>query len=545
MTKFNKSLLTAAVVGALALPGLASAATLNYSTGKQITYAKDLFVNETISIDTPRNLRLTAEASDNELARIDNIAAGEILTVKVTLDNNAQFDSTATAETLVQTFTEGTQSGGAGGAIAYQAGTANYNGSELNFKYAAGAAGGDVTGDYFIELNSAKVKNLITGLYEGNQVAAEITVQNAAGQQILAARRIIARSAWGVTVVSDATGINDAVNGIFVAPGEDDKYIDVGADPRKTLFGNLAVGSSAALGTASGYFQAGGFNINITRALETTGPGATAPGTFINNFSAVAANPDYNIVNTAVFTLTVAGSDLASFSDGNAWVSNDATCLGGANAIAANAALNSGNLVFSLPVNNAIFTPVNNAGPTGPGVNLYVCLGGNGEDEIIPQSLTGSLALNYNLATQRVNPAPWAIDLLPLQLNGTTLLFQNVNPAANGAAQSFLRLTNNNAFECPIAIDAKDDAGLHTGNVEFTLGAHQSIHINSDDLENGNAAKGLTGAWGDGSGRWYVRVTAECSNLAGSALNRNTSTGVVTDLTPAKAETWLTPTDKL
>ena len=529
MTKFNKSLLTAAVVGALALPGLASAATLNYSTNQQITYAKDLFVNDTISIDTPTNLRLTAQAVDNNTGRITDIVAGETLTVKVTLDNGAQFDSTALAETLVQTFVEGQQTGGNGAtAIDYVAGTANYNGSELNFKYdTTGAGTVGVANDFFLELNSAKVKNLISGLFTGSEIAAEITVQNEAGQQILAARRVIARSAWGVTV-SDL----DA--------GETGKYIDVGADPRKTLFGNLTVGSSAGLGAGAEYFRAGGFNIDITRALEA-GPAPT--DTYINNFSAVAAQPEYNVVNTAVFTLTVAGSNLSAFSGGNAWVSDSLTCDG--TTVAAANALSSGNLVFSLPATSALFNPITAAPPQSPGANLYVCFGGNGEDEMVPQSLSGSLSLNYNLATQRVNPAPWAIALLPLELNGTTLLFQNVNPAANGAAQSFLRLTNNNAFACPVTIDAKDDAGLHTSNIELTLAAHQSIHINSDELENGNTAKGLTGAWGDGSGRWYVRVTAECSDLAGSALNRNTSTGVVTDLTPAKSETWLAPTDKL
>lgn len=530
MTKFNKSLLTAAVVGALALPGLASAATLNYSTNQQIVYAKDLFVNNTISIDTPTNLRLTAQAVDDNSGRISAIN-GDVLTAKVTLTNGAQFDSTALAETLVQTFTEGTQTGGAGGLINFVPGSANYNGSELNFQYTASGVG-NVGGDYVLELNSAKVKNLIEGLFTGSQISAEITVQNQAGQQILAARRVIARSAWGVTVEE-------------LDVGQTDRYIDVGADPRKTLFGDLTVGSSAAQfpGTAE-WFRAGGVNIDITEALEAGPAPAT---TYINNFSAVALSPEYNIVNTASFWLAVSGTDLSAFEGGNAWVSTDFNCATGAGiSQAAQPALNAeGKLVFALPTTSDIFIPVTSAPPTGAGVNLYVCLGADNEAELVPQALSAELTLDYDLPTQRVNPQPWAFGLAPLQLNGTTLLFQNVNPAANGQAQSFLRLTNNNAVDCPINIDAKDDAGLHTGNVELTLAPHASIHINSDDLENGNAGKGLTGSWGDGTGRWYVRVTAECSNVAGSALNRNTSTGVVTDLTPAKAETWLTPTDKL
>ncbi len=64
MKKFNKSLLTAAVVGALALPALASAASLAYPTGKQIWFAKDLIVNNGTTINTPSELTLSATIDD-------------------------------------------------------------------------------------------------------------------------------------------------------------------------------------------------------------------------------------------------------------------------------------------------------------------------------------------------------------------------------------------------------------------------------------------------------------------------------------------------
>lgn len=543
MTKFNKSLLTAAVVGALALPSLASAATLQYATSQQITFAKDLIVNNNISIDTPTDLRLTAQAVDNTGNRITNIIGGEVLTVKVTLDNGAQYDSTANAETLVQTFLEGNQTGGAGNPIIYVPGTANYNGGELNFQYrttGAGTIGTTPATDYFLQLNSTKIKQLVTGLFTNSEVNAEITVQNGAGQQILAARQLVAKSAWGVTVTSNTAG----VVALGLAAGESAEYIDVGSTPRNTLFGGAVVGSSATAGASANSFNAGGFNIDITKALEV-GTGASTTPTYINNFSATASKPEYNIVNTAVFTLRVAGSSLSAFTGGRAWVDSSSTCSKAAGFVGSAAALNNGELVFSLPATSPIFANVTSAPPVSPGVNLYVCLGANNTDELVPQSLAGNLKLQYNLGTQRVDPAAWDIGLLPLRLNGSELLFQNVNPAANGTAQSFIRLTNNNAVACPVRIDAKDDAGRHTSEITGSIPAHGSLHVNSEDLENGNTGKGLTGAFGDGTGRWYVRVTAECSNLAGSALNRNLNTGVVTDLTPAKNETWLTPTTKL
>ena len=64
-------------------------------------------------------------------------------------------------------------------------------------------------------------------------------------------------------------------------------------------------------------------------------------------------------------------------------------------------------------------------------------------------------------------------------------------------------------------------------------------------LEGAAQAAGVTGGFGDGTGKWYVRVTAECADLQASALNRHQD-GVVTDLTPEKGnDAWLTPTTKL
>ena len=222
MTKFNKNLLAAAVVGALVIPGAASAAKYQYVAGQQITYAKDLFVDDTKSIDSPNGLRLIAEASDNNANRITNIAAGETLTVKVTLGQGAIFDSTYPADTLVQLFLEGTQTGGAGAAINYVAGTANYNGNELNFQYTTTGAGNVAAGvnDYFLQLNSAKIKNLIGGLFTGSSISSQITVQNGSGIQVLAGSVEYAKSKWGLAVSSDPT------------LGNVNTTIDVGADPR-------------------------------------------------------------------------------------------------------------------------------------------------------------------------------------------------------------------------------------------------------------------------------------------------------------------------
>ena len=530
MTKFNKSLLTIAVAGALALPGVASAAKFIYDDGEQITYAKDLFVDNTKSIDSPNNLLLIAEASDDTTGRIANIAANEVLTVKVTLGQGAVFDSTYPAETLVQLFWEGDQTGGAPGLIDYVAGTANYNGNELNFQYEATAAG-DVTGDYFLKLNSAKIKNLISGLFDGDKITAQITVQNGAGQQILAGKVDYAKSKWGLTVDSDTT------------QGDVDTTIDVAADPRKSYFSS--VGTVGADDQAT--FNAGSLTLDIAEATLTGNVGDD----YVNNYSATAGQPDYNVVSTADIIVKVSGSDFAAFTGNRVWLDQNQGCTKAANSFTNGVVSNNNLITFTSPANSNLWQNVTDA-PPAPST-VYVCFGADHEDEIQAQELKGELEVKYNLDQQRVDPPKFTFDLLPLRLNGSTLYFQNVNPGSNPTAQSFLRLSNHNADVCPVTIDAKDDAGRLSDSVSLTLKAHASAQLNTTHLDGGSYPAGLvtntgvSGALGTGTGKWYVRVTAECSNFTASALNRNNESGTVTDLTAEKgvATQWSTPTAKV
>lgn len=536
MTKLNKNLLTAAVVGVLALPGLASAATLAYpAAGKQITYAKDLIVNDGTTVYTANQLRLTADTTD--LTNIGTITAGSVVRVKVTLTNGAKFDTTAPASVLVAGFQQGQQTGGAPGPLTV-VGTPYYStsGQELNFEYTATAAGAaGPAGAYFLELNSLQITSLVQGLFNGNSVGAEITVQNAVGQQVLASKAEIAKSVWGVSVTS-VTPAPNPNHTIDVAGGGS----GTGAFNRKTRFSPTgAVGGAAVAAPNNVLFNAGGAIVDITKAVPTNGGAAT----YVNNYSAIAANPQYNVVATANINVTVTGSDLTAFTGNNIWLDSNVACTKAAGQFV-NGTVAAGVATFTSVANHAIWAPVTSASP-GP-ATAYVCLQANGTKEMVAQDLKGEVAIKYNLTTQRVDPPAAPFSLSPLRLNGSTIIFQNVNPAANPEAQSFLRLTNNNNDVCPVTIDAKDDAGKHSGEVKLTLAAHTSKQINSDVLEGAAASAGVTGSFGDGAGKWYVRVTAECSNFKASALNRHAD-GVVTDLTPEKGigNEWLTPSVKL
>lgn len=539
MTKFNKSLLAAAVVGALAIPSLASAADLAYPTGKQITFAKDLLVNDGTTINVPSELTLKATADD--ASRITTVA-NDAVTVKVTLTNGAKFDATADAPTLVGGFLVGADLGGAaGGTPITVVGTPYYSasGQELNFTFTAPGAGSVSGTSFALQFTSMQITNLIDGLYLGGSVSAQITAQNSAGQQILASKAEIAKSVWGLDITSTLT-TTPALT-IDVAGGG----TGATAFNRKTRFSPTGlVGGAATAAPANLLFSPGSIQIDVTQT-QTTGNGGLK---YVNNFSAVAANPEYNVVSTAVFKIDVKGSDLTSFATAagtpNIFLDSAATCAGTGAAVIAPTSVTGGVASFSAPATHALFANVTNAPPSA--TNVFVCLRANGTKEMVAQALSADVAVDYQLSTQRRNPDPVSVDLSPLKLNGATVIFQNVNPAGNATAQSFLRITNNNADVCPITIDAKDDAGKLSGEVKLVLGAHQSKQINSEVLEGNASQAGVTGGFGDGTGKWYVRVTAECSNFNASALNRHQD-GVVTDLTPERptGNVWLTPTDKL
>lgn len=521
MMKFNKSLLAAAVVTVLAVPSLGSAATLDYVPGTQISYAKDLIVNNGTTIYTPNSLLLSATGSDT--ANMATVTAGTNVTVKVTLTKGARFDTTAAAAALVAGFTTGAQFG-AGPLVVVGTPYYSTSGQELNFTFTAAAAGNTAPG-YALELNSMQVTNLVDGLFLSNNIGAEITAQNSVGQQILAAKQTIALSQWGVTVRD-------------VASPDLTKTIDVGSNPRKTLFAPTgAVGGSGVPGDS--FFNAGGFELDISKAVPAGGGVAS----YVNNFDAVAANPQYNVVATAIVDVTVTGTNLSAFTGTRVWLDSNPACAHAAGS-STNGSVVGGVANFASPATSAMWASVTAASP-GPST-AFVCFGANNIAEMLPQDLSGSVRVFYNLSTQRMDPPAMDFSLLPLRLNGSTLIFQNVNPAGNATAQSFVRMTNNNNQVCPVTIDAKDDAGLHSGDVKVVLGPHQSMQLNSEHLEGVLAKAGLTGGFGDGSGKWYIRVTAECSNFKASALNRHQD-GVVTNLTPEKfiGSEWLTPPNSL
>ena len=80
--------------------------------------------------------------------------------------------------------------------------------------------------------------------------------------------------------------------------------------------------------------------------------------------------------------------------------------------------------------------------------------------------------------------------------------------AASEARASFLRVVNRSDVAGEASIAATDAAGVAAATVALDLRANQVLHFNSNDLEDGNADKGLLVGVGRGQGDWHLRVTS-------------------------------------
>jgi hypothetical protein len=104
------------------------------------------------------------------------------------------------------------------------------------------------------------------------------------------------------------------------------------------------------------------------------------------------------------------------------------------------------------------------------------------------------------------------------------------NPADQTQQETFLRIINPSAQSGTVVLSAIDDGGQRPTppQVWFEIGPFQSKQFNAIDLENGNPAKGLSGGFGDGVGRWQVTIT---SPLPVEVMNLiRTPDGFVTNL---------------
>jgi archaellum component FlaF (FlaF/FlaG flagellin family) len=95
-----------------------------------------------------------------------------------------------------------------------------------------------------------------------------------------------------------------------------------------------------------------------------------------------------------------------------------------------------------------------------------------------------------------------------------------VPPASNTQQQGFVRLVNLESRSGDVQVWGVDDSGRRsTGTISMTLAPNESRQFNSQDIENGNASKGLSGSLGTGTGNWRLVLQSDL-NLLPMALIR-------------------------
>ena len=102
-------------------------------------------------------------------------------------------------------------------------------------------------------------------------------------------------------------------------------------------------------------------------------------------------------------------------------------------------------------------------------------------------------------------------------------------PAASDrlGRQGFVRVINRSALAGDVTVAAFDDTDRDFGSVTLSLDANETVHFNSDDLEVGNADKGLSGSTGAGEGDWRLELSSDL-DIEVLAYIRTTSDGFLT-----------------
>ena len=88
-----------------------------------------------------------------------------------------------------------------------------------------------------------------------------------------------------------------------------------------------------------------------------------------------------------------------------------------------------------------------------------------------------------------------------------------VLPAGNPDLMGFIRIVNRSDRNGNVEITAIDDSGKEGRPITVSIGADSSRHFNSEDLENGNADKGLSGGVGGGQCSWRLELETDLDIL--------------------------------
>ena len=106
------------------------------------------------------------------------------------------------------------------------------------------------------------------------------------------------------------------------------------------------------------------------------------------------------------------------------------------------------------------------------------------------------------------------IESPPGGLQAANHMIPLVPEASHHQLQGFVRVINRSNHAGDVSINAIDDTGRRHGPILLRLGAQQTRHFNSWDLENGDPSKGLSGGVGNGSGSWRLELRTSLDTVA-------------------------------
>ena len=82
--------------------------------------------------------------------------------------------------------------------------------------------------------------------------------------------------------------------------------------------------------------------------------------------------------------------------------------------------------------------------------------------------------------------------------------------ASDRMSQGFVRVINRSGQDGEVTIAAIDDTGFRAPGIALAIGSGETAHFNSEDLEQGNAGKGLSGGTGPPNvGDWRLELTSD------------------------------------
>ncbi len=89
---------------------------------------------------------------------------------------------------------------------------------------------------------------------------------------------------------------------------------------------------------------------------------------------------------------------------------------------------------------------------------------------------------------------------------GTGQFVSAFPPARHQTQRGFVRVINHSRRGGLVEVEAVDDEGTRYGPVTLNIGARETVHFNSDDLERGNPEKWLSSGVGAGVGMWRLEL---------------------------------------